>query len=362
VIIKIRSLAGIIIALACVCAAPAQAPHSKLRDEFVRYAAVQAVTGREAGFIQFLKGRLLAGVASEIDNMGNLIVRVGDAAPQLLVVTSVDERGFLVTDITEEGFLRVAAPGGRAPGASFTQFHEGHYVDISTRNGIIRGVVALPSSHLVRGRRESLTVDRMLIDIGARSREEAAARGVEILNPLAAVKDIAVLAENRVAGPMLSRKFGALALMEAVRGYSAKPGMGVVFAWATQSALSNSGVTRLARRFSPRQVLIVGAYQRTAGRTVRDPVEIFDSGVLVPDAESPGAGSELLKAAQAAAGAKIKLTPSPTAAVPEARAFGSTADTCAVAIPVLFPGSLVETIDLDDLQQLIEFIKVAASR
>jgi endoglucanase len=201
----------------------------------------------------------------------------------------------------------------------------------------------------------------MMIDIGARSRQEAAARGVEILNPLAAVKDIAVLAANRVAGPSLSRKFGAMAMIEALKGYAAKPGKGVVFAWTTQSALANSGVARLARRFSPRQVLIVGAYQSTGGRTAKDPVETLDSGVLIPDGESPGAGSQLLKAALAAAAGKIKATASPTAAVPEARAFGSAADACAVGIPVLFPGTLVETIDLDDLQQLIEFIKVVAT-
>jgi len=70
------------------------------------------------------------------------------------------------------------------------------------------------------------------------------------------------------------------------------------------------------------------------------------------------AASQLLRAASAAVGQRIKLTLSPTAALPEARAFGAGVDALAVAIPILFPGSLVETIDLDDLQQLIELIQI----
>jgi putative aminopeptidase FrvX len=350
-------LACIVAAWLCPQAAPAQSTQS-LKDSFVQCAGNQAVTGREARFIEYLKGRLPQGVKSEIDNMGNLIVTVGDGAPQVLVVTSVDEPGFVVTDITEEGYLRVASPGGRAPNSLFYQFHEGHYVDIASRTGTIRGVVALPSSHLVRGRRESLSLDRCLIDIGARSRQEALARGVEMLDPAVAAKDIALLAENRVAGPMLSRKFGAFALLEVLKNFTAKAGKGVVFAWTTQSAMSNNGAARIARRFAVKQVVVVGAFQRTGARSGKEPVETLDGGVLVPDNDSPDAASPLLRAAAGAAGSQIKLMPSATGMLPEARAFGANVDSFAVAIPVFFPGSLVETIDMDDLQQLINFIRI----
>ncbi len=343
--------------LICAGTVSAQSPQ-KLKDHFVQCAAGQAVSGRESRFIAYLKSQLPHGTKTEIDNMGNLVVQVGDGVSELLLVTAVDEPGFLVTDITDDGFLRIASPGGRTPSTLFAQFHEGHYVDIAARGGTIRGVVALPSSHLVRGRRENLTIDRMLIDIGARSRNEALAMGIEMLNPLSAVKDIAILAENRVAGPMLSRKFGACALLEACAGYKPKAGKAVVFAWATQSALTNSGVARLARRYTPKQVVILGAYQRAGTRGGKDPIEILDSGVLVPDADSPGAASSLLRSALAASGQRVKTTPSPTAALPEMRAFGSGIDSFAIAVPVLYPASLVETIDLDDLQQLVEFLKI----
>jgi putative aminopeptidase FrvX len=331
------------------------------KEGFLQFAGIPAVTGREAQFVAFLRSRLPAGTKSEIDNMGNLTVQIGDTNPQLLVVTSVDEPGFVVTEITEDGYLRVASPGGRAPSTLFAQFHEGHYVDIAGRGGSIRGVVALPSSHLVRGRRENLTAEKMLIDIGARSRPEAASRGIELLEPVTAVKDIAVLAERRIAGPMLSRKLGAFALVEVLKASEGKAGKNVVFAWATQGAMSNSGVARLARRFSPKQVLLVGAFQRGTGPTAQDPVDVLDSGVLIPDSGSPGTASPLLRGAVDATAGKVKVTPSPVGALQELRAFSTNSDLCPVAIPVAYPGSLVETIDLDDLQQLIEFIKAVVS-
>lgn len=339
-----------------VFAVPAQTP-PKFKEGFLQYAGLQAVSGREGRFIAFLKSQLPPGVKSEIDNMGNLTVQLGEGQPDLLLMTSVDEPGYLVTDITDEGFLRVASPGGRAPNALFAQFHEGHYVDIAGKSETIRGVVALPSSHLVRGRRESLTLDRFLIEIGARSRADAVARGIEMLQPVTAAKDIALLAENRIAGPMLSRKFGAFALMEALKGHSPKSGKNVVFAWAAQSAMSNSGVARLARRFTAKQVLTVGAFQRSTAGGVKDPVEILDSGVLVPDAVSPGGASALLGALMSALEAKVKITRSPAGTIAEARAFGTRTEILPIAIPVVFPGTLVETIDLDDLQQLVALLK-----
>jgi putative aminopeptidase FrvX len=352
-----KSSRFVVVMLFCSLGMPAQTPQ-KLKEGFIQCAEIQAVTGREGRLINYLKNLLPTGAKSEIDNMGNLTAQFGDGVPQLLIVTSVDEPGYLVTDITEDGFLRVSSPGGRTPNPLFVQFHEGHYVDITARGEVIKGLVALPSSHLVRGRRENLTLERFLIDIGARSRAEALARGIEMLQPVTAVKDMASLAGNRVAGPMLSRKFGAFALVEVAKGYSAKPGKGIVFAWVTQSAMSNPGIARLAKRFTPQQVLVVGALQRGTGRTAKDPADTLDSGVLVPDPDSPGGASPLLRSLLQAAEQKIKITRLPAGAPSESRAFGANADAFSMGIPVLFPGSLVETIDMDDLSQLIACLRV----
>ncbi len=332
-------------------------------EAFLQFAEIQAVSGRESAFTDFLRRQLPADARTETDNMGNLVVQYGGPATDLLVVTSIDEPGYVITEITEDGYLRVASPAGPAPSPLFHQFHEGHYVDIATAGGIVRGVVALPSSHIFRGRRENLALERFLIDIGARSREEAVSRGIEMLDPLTAVKDTAALAENRVAGPMLSRKIGAFAIASALKNCKPGPGKGVVVAWAAQGLMRNSGVQRLARKYSPRQVVIVGAFARNEDRrtgTVKDPIDTPGSGVLVPDAESAGGRGALLEAASAAAaGRAIRLTATTAGSLPELRPFDSgKVDVLPVAIAVKYPGTLVEVIDLDDLDQLIAFLRL----
>src|SRR5208337_1078206 len=41
------------------------------------------------------------------DNLGDVIITVGNGAPHRLIVTPIDEPGFVVSQITPEGYLRV---------------------------------------------------------------------------------------------------------------------------------------------------------------------------------------------------------------------------------------------------------------
>ena len=350
-------------ALMWMVAAAGQAPDDS--SGFFNYAAVPSVTGRESQFIDFLKTRLPGWAKPETDNMNNLVVRLGAPNPDLLVVASIDEPGYVVSNITDDGFLRVQSPSGSPPNPLFHQFHEGHYVDIMTMRGALRGVVALPSSHIFRGVRKNLGLEDFLIDIGARTKDEALARGVELLDPLTAVKDLAVLSAGELAGPMLSRKFPAYALMEALNRLKPEGRRSIAFAWATQGYRRNPGVDRLARSLSASRVLVVGAFLRLTDRksgAVIDPVEAPGSGVLLPDTESPESRSAFARAAStAAAQAGIRVSPSPAGARPEVRAFeGSSAQVLSAAIAVKYPGTLVEVISRDDLDQLVRFIQLIA--
>jgi putative aminopeptidase FrvX len=332
---------------------------------FLGYAAVPSVTGRESQFIDFLKSRLPAWATPATDNMNNLIVRSGGSDPDLLVVASIDEPGYVVSNITDEGFLRVQFPSGSPPSTLFHQFHEGHYVDILTARGALRGIVALPSSHIFRGTRENLGLENFLIDIGARTRDEARARGVELLDPITAIKDLAALSGDQLAGPMLSRKFPAYAMMEALRRLKPEVLGHVAFAWATQGYRRNPGVGRLARSLSASRVLVVGAFLRRAegnSSAAIDPVETPGSGVLVANPGSPEGKSAFAQAASAAAArAGVRITPSPAAAPPEVRVFAEDgAQVLPAAIAVRYPGTLVEVISLKDLNQLVQFILLAA--
>lgn len=108
---------------------------------------------------------------AETDNMGNLIVlKKGKKTPskKLLVSAHMDEVGFIVTDITPDGYLKFNEVGGIdrrvVMGKSVTVGDKG-----------INGVVCAKPVHLLEGdQRDNIpSYSGMFIDIGAKNREEA---------------------------------------------------------------------------------------------------------------------------------------------------------------------------------------------
>src|ERR1700732_3997391 len=56
-----------------------------------------------AGYEQELNGRIseqLKALAPKTDNLGNVYVTVGSGAPRRLLVTAIDEPGYIVSEIT----------------------------------------------------------------------------------------------------------------------------------------------------------------------------------------------------------------------------------------------------------------------
>ena len=107
------------------------------------------------------------------DNLGDIIVTIGTGAPNRLIVTSIDEPGFVVSGITDDGYLRVQRlPQGGLP-PIFNELYSAQPVKVGTIAGKwIDGVVAGLSVHLQGGRSntpKSSDLENMYIDIGATS-------------------------------------------------------------------------------------------------------------------------------------------------------------------------------------------------
>ena len=64
------------------------------------------VSGYEERVTAWLAERLKA-YNPQVDNLGNVTVTLGAGAPHRLLVTHIDEPGYVVSAITSDGFLRV---------------------------------------------------------------------------------------------------------------------------------------------------------------------------------------------------------------------------------------------------------------
>jgi len=115
------------------------------------------------------------------DVLGNLIATTGTGDLKLMLDAHMDEIGFIIQHIDNEGFLRFAPIGGWDPRILLT-----HAVTIVTRKGTkVRGVIGAKPPHLLKEeeRKKPIPIDEMFIDIGTFTKEEMDDLGVQVGDP-----------------------------------------------------------------------------------------------------------------------------------------------------------------------------------
>ena len=112
------------------------------------------------------------------DNLGAVIAKkVGDAnGPKIMIAGHLDEVGFMVTQITDKGFVKFQTVGGW-----WGQVMLAQRVQIVTSKGeTIVGVIGSKPPHILSKaqREKTYEIKDMFIDIGATSKEEVAEWGI----------------------------------------------------------------------------------------------------------------------------------------------------------------------------------------
>ena len=148
------------------------------------------------------------------DALGNLILRKGSGSPRRVVACALDRPGFAVTEITDDGYLRLREVGAGRQHPLWVQFHEGQRIRILTRAGAVPGVVIVKSTHLQRGRAANApltTLDDLWVDVGAASKADVQRGGIEMLDPV--VRDVAPFQYGDfVSGPFAGLRTGCAAV------------------------------------------------------------------------------------------------------------------------------------------------------
>ncbi len=135
--------------------------------------------GNEHAVRQFMKEQL-SKYSDEIvqDKLGSIFgvkrgVKVG---PTIMVAGHMDEVGFMVTSITDNGMIRFQPLGGW-----WSQVLLAQRVQIITKTGPVIGVIGSIPPHLLdeATRNKPMDIKNMLIDIGADNKEDAAQIGIK---------------------------------------------------------------------------------------------------------------------------------------------------------------------------------------
>lgn len=107
----------------------------------------------------------------EIDTMGNLCVykrakNHDESTRKILLSAHMDEVGLIITDITDDGYLKFASVGGIDPKVLISQ---------RVVIGDVKGVISLKAVHLTTAeeRKKPVSEKQLYIDIGARDKAAA---------------------------------------------------------------------------------------------------------------------------------------------------------------------------------------------
>ena len=178
-----------------------------------------AVRERMAGYLRDL-GEL------QRDGIGNLCCtrRGTSERPRVMLAAHMDEIGFVVRDITDEGFLRFQTVGGW-----WEQVMLAQRVTVHTRLGRIEGVVGSKPPHVLPAEDRKKAVDKkdMFIDIGAASRAQATEWGVRIGDMVAPICPFGPMRDpDLLMGKALDDRAGCAVMVEVVRRLAEAGGPG----------------------------------------------------------------------------------------------------------------------------------------
>lgn len=117
------------------------------------------------------------------DRAGSVMCDTGGKGPRVLLAGHMDEVGFRVQNITEDGFLKLVPVGGW-----WTHVLLAQQLEVKTSGGRkITGVVGSKPPHFMPEpeRKNVMPLDQMFVDVGASSRDEVAGWGVRVGDPVA---------------------------------------------------------------------------------------------------------------------------------------------------------------------------------
>jgi putative aminopeptidase FrvX len=238
------------------------APRNETGQFLKTFVATPAISGYENELVKKIRDEISA-FHPKMDNLGNIIVTIGSGAPNRLIVTPIDEPGFVVSGITDDGYLRVQRLPQSGLPPIFNELYSAQPVRIRNANGKwIDGVVAGLSVHLQGARTnppKSSDLENMYIDIGATSSAEVRKAGVAVLNPIAMNRQPIELGYNKMAGTSIGDRFGAAALVDLLREIDPSKVKGTLtIAFVVQQWSGARGLQRILSMMKPDEMIYVG--------------------------------------------------------------------------------------------------------
>ena len=199
--------------------------------------SIKGASSEERGIAEFILSEIKDHIDDySFDALGNLIARKKGSGKKMMLAGHMDQIGMMVTHIDKDGFIWFTNIGGLNP----TVIH-------STRVIFSNGTVGIVSCQRLDDPTK-ISLDKMYIDIGAVSREEA--------EKLVKIGDICVFChepiidDHKIITPYLDDRIGCYIMIEALKRIK-NPAYDLYFVFTVQEEVGLRGAKTAAYSIDP---------------------------------------------------------------------------------------------------------------
>jgi len=214
------------------------------------------------------------------DKLGSIICEKKGTAdsPRVMIPGHMDEVGFLVRGITEEGYLRFSTLGGWWEHVILAQ-----RVVVHSRKAELVGIVGSKSPHVLtpEERAKLVKIEEMFIDVGAKDKKEAMEKfGIRPGDPVVPICPFTPMHNNKLLmGKAFDDRIGVATFVDVLRRLARVKHPNTVFGVGTvQEEVGTRGAQTAAESVHPDVALVVDVGIASDGPDTKP--EVKDRGVL----------------------------------------------------------------------------------
>lgn len=207
---------------------------------------LNGVSGNETNVCDFILSQISA-VSDDVikDSMGNLIIFKRGKKPsglKIAVFAHMDECGLIVTDITDDGYIKFSTVG-----AVNEKILLAKHVVIGKDN--VPGIIGIKAVHLQTAdeRKKNVPVSDMYIDIGAKSKDKAL-KSVCKGDYIAFKSDYIKLGNTKFKAKAVSSRIGCDIIMKLLQGSYDE---NIYFCFTVQEEVGMRGIKILSKKIKP---------------------------------------------------------------------------------------------------------------
>lgn len=250
------------------------------------------ISGFEEDAINVMKSHLLKPDEVTFDKLGSLIAkRVGKSdRPRVMIAGHIDEIGFIVKEITSEGYIKFLPVGGWWGHVALAQ-----RVIIKTSKGDVPGVIGSRPPHILNDeeRKKVLELKDMFIDVGVCDGFDVKSLGIRPGDPIVPDSKFQIMGNpDLYMNKAFDNRFGAAVAVAVFNEFAGQPHPNTIYAVGTvQEEVGLRGAGTAAHVIDPDVAIVPDVSlsgdspdsKLTAGRLGSGPsITVFD-GSMIPN-------------------------------------------------------------------------------